>query len=65
MALNKTQLQVHAMEIVKAGLASGTIKLQGSNSGTYNAEHIKADVEYLNGLINGITDNLLSKRDND
>jgi len=64
-ALNKTQLQVHAMEIVKAGLASGAIKLQGANSNGYNEAHIKADVEYLNGLINGITDNLLSKRDND
>lgn len=65
MALNKSQLQVHAMEIVKAGLSAGAIKLQGPNSGDYNAENIKTDVEYLNGLINGITDNLLARRDNE
>lgn len=53
------------MEIVKAGLASGTIKLQGSSGSDRNETQIKADVEYLNGLINGITENLLSKRDND
>ena len=65
MSFNKSQMQAHAMEIVKAALSSGAIKLNGPNSGDYNAGNIKSDVEYVNGLINGIVDNLLanSKKD--
>jgi hypothetical protein len=47
------------MDVIRAALTGGAIKLQGPNSNDYNAQNIKADSDYLNGLINSVAKNLL------
>jgi len=55
-----------ALEVVKAGLSSGAIKLQGSNfADGNNAQQLKSDTHYLNELINSIAENLIEKTKRD
>jgi hypothetical protein len=50
------------MDLVKAGLQNGGIKLQGSNVyESNNAEQIKRDCDYLNQLINSLAENLVEQ----
>ncbi len=65
MSFNRTGAIDRALEVFKAGLESGAIKLNGSSVyGDDNEKNIRADTQYVNGLINSIADNLLelSKR---
>jgi len=58
---NSHAAHAHAVSIVTAALQSQSIKLRGPDVTGGNANNIKTDVEYLNGLINGIASNLTEK----
>lgn len=60
MAMNRTQAQEAAVEIVKAGLLNGTIKLNG-NSGR-GGENATGDVAYLTALLDGLVKALEPKQ---
>lgn len=57
-AFNENHAHLKAIELVTAGLQSGVIKLAGVNAAGSNAKNIALDVEYLNGLVNGLAKNL-------
>ncbi|KFC61946.1 hypothetical protein [Massilia sp. LC238] len=60
MSFNRTGAIDRALELVKAGLEGGTIKLQGSsNYEENNGQQLAYDSAYLNGLINSVVENLL------
>jgi hypothetical protein len=51
-----------ALELVKAALTSGSLKLQGSSEyPENNTAQLKGDTDYINGLINSIAANLQAK----
>lgn len=57
--ITSSQAYAQALDTVRAALSGGAVKLEGPNSNNYNEAHIKADSEYLNGLINSIAQNIL------
>lgn len=57
MAFNRNSAIDRAVEIIKAGLSSGSIKLKGSASyPNDNVENIQLDGDYVKGMINSITE---------
>lgn len=51
-----------ALDLVKAGLSGGAIKLQGSAAyESNNKEQSRFDADYLNSLINSIAENLIKQ----
>jgi hypothetical protein len=61
-AFNNVAAYGHAVTIVTAALQSGVVKLVGPsrNDDLLNADALKRDSEYINGLINSIATNLQS-----
>jgi hypothetical protein len=57
-AFSKAGAFDRAITIVTSALQAGAIKLDGASSAGYNAEQLKADADYLNGLINSLAANL-------
>ncbi|MFA6067148.1 MAG: hypothetical protein WC810_01065 [Janthinobacterium sp.] len=57
-AYNQNVAYTKAIEIVAAGLQSNSIKLNGAGNSNVNAQNIKLDSEYINGLINAIVKNI-------
>ena len=57
-ANNQNVAYTKAIEIVAAGLQSNSIKLNGAGNSNVNAQNIKLDSEYINGLINAIVKNI-------
>ena len=61
MAYSNNNAYERALELVKAGLAGGTIKLEGpSRHDPNNETHARNDSIYLNTLINSIAQNLIN-----
>jgi hypothetical protein len=61
MAYSTSNAYERALDVVKAGLASGTIKLEGSSRmEAANANQAQNDSLYLNTLINSIAQNLMN-----
>lgn len=59
MGFKTSWIYTQAIDIVKAGLQSGSIKLLGTNgSPSAAAKHAAADAEYINALINDVVKNL-------
>lgn len=58
--INRTGAYERAIEIVKAALAGGQIKLEGATSVGNSKGQLAADTEYLNGLINSLAENIIN-----
>lgn len=62
MSFSRSGAYERAMDVVKAALAGGQLKLEGPNSQGHGPGQLTADSQYLNGLINSIAENLLEKQ---
>lgn len=60
LGFNQSMAYDHAVKLVEAALVSGTLKLEGATSHGANQKHIDANVEHINGLLNGIAKNLMN-----
>jgi hypothetical protein len=60
LALHSADATKLAVEIVKAAMSSSSFNLSGPSTGDQNSKNIKADAEYLGGLIASLSQSIRS-----